>query len=48
MQSFVRVFGSLWLTIPILLVIALILVMGTVGFGGMGLDLSIGALRKDW
>lgn len=48
MQTFVRVFGSLWMTIPILLAIAVILIMGTVGFGGIGLDLSVGAIRKDW
>lgn len=48
MQTFVRVFGSLWLTIPTLLAIAVILILGTVGFGGIGLDLSIGAIRKDW
>lgn len=48
MQTFVRVFASLWLTIPILLAIAVILILGTVGFGGIGLDASIGAIRKDW
>ncbi|MBI2900362.1 MAG: cytochrome c biogenesis protein ResB [Planctomycetes bacterium] len=45
MQSVLRVFASLWLTIPILLAIAAVLILATTG---IGMDLSVGAVRKDW